>query len=303
MNIILRSFLYATLLCATSTMQAAPSPLHYAAENGLIDNLKMMLSLKCFDVNGKNNKDLTPIHLATQHNHVDCVQELITHGANVNAIETQEGLTPLHTAISINNPEIVQILLKHDADVNTTIMHTTTSQECSICGATALHLAFRLNHVECARVILDHNPNVFAMDCFSETPLHVAVRYGSIDCINLLMEHLAQKKAYIINEYGYADNKQLIAEETNIDVTSSTGCTPLHYAAFKGCIEAAKILINHGANVHARNKRNHTPRDAALITGQEIATILQAKEEVTPQNLAEAVSRLAFAQYFERYLS
>lgn len=307
MNRTLLSFLYATLLCATSTMQALPTPLHYAAKNGLIDDLKMMLSLKCFDVNGKDNKDLTPLHLATQHNHIDCVQELITHGANVNAIETQEGLTPLHTAICINNPQIVQELLNHGADVNAAVMHTIMAQEHGTCGATPLHLAVQTNNVECTRIILARNPNIFMTDCFSQTPLHVAAKNESIDCINLLMEHRNQIKEKI-RQYAHASiNEEFIEEfiagETGIDGKDGIGCTPLHYAACEGNQEVADILIKNGANVHAINKRNHTPRDAALVTGQKISVLVQAKAIITPEDVTAVAKRLAFAQYFERYLS
>ena len=60
----------------------------------------------------------TPLHLASEIRYLaDVVNELITKGANVNAL-TVNGETPLYIASRSNNIDIVKTLLNNNADVN-----------------------------------------------------------------------------------------------------------------------------------------------------------------------------------------
>lgn len=60
----------------------------------------------------------TPLHLASEIGYLaDVVNELITKGANVNAL-TVNGETPLYIASCSNNIDIVKTLLNNNADVN-----------------------------------------------------------------------------------------------------------------------------------------------------------------------------------------
>ncbi len=278
---------FITLFLITLTLSSTAMPtakvyvgtdLHIAARKGDLTWIKKLLN-DGHNIDAQDWSGATPLHIAIAHNKLDCFQEFIASNANVNIPDTKEGWTPLHTAVNINNPIMVRILLEHGA-------------------------AVMIGNAECVKMLLAHNPNIFAQDDYSQTVLHVAVRYFHADFLMLLLEHLAQKKAYIINEYGYAGNREfiteLIAEETSIDPKDNNGNTPLHYAAFKGCIQAAEILIANGANLFARNGKNQTPLDVALYAGREIASILQAKEKVTSENLTKVVERLAMAQYLEQ---
>ena len=280
--------------------------LHLAAMAGDVERLKILIGNK-WNINAQDSFGTTALHAAVGKGRLECVRELLKYGANVNTVDAVDGFTPLHAAICINNPQIVQELLNHGVDVNAAVMHTIMAQEHGTCGATPLHLAVQTNNVECTSIILAHNPNIFMTDCFSQTPLHVAAKNESIDCINLLMEHRNQIKEKI-RQYAHAIIneefiEEFIAEETDINGQDGIGCTPLHYAACEGNQEIADILIKNGANVHAINKRNHTPRDAALVTGQKISVLVQAKAIITPEDVTAVAKRLAFAQYLERYMS
>jgi ankyrin repeat protein len=50
---------------------------------------------------------------------------------------------------------------------------------------------------------------------------------------------------------------------------------PLHLASFEGKVEAVRLLLKHGANVDAHNKKGETPSQVALARGyEEIACLL-----------------------------
>ena len=52
-----------------------------------------------------------------------------------------------------------------------------------------------------------------------------------------------------------------------IDPKNNDGSTPLHWSARKGDVEAVKMLLEAGANVHARAKHGSTPLHWAAYGG------------------------------------
>ncbi len=59
----------------------------------------------------------TPLHLAAYFGYRDVAELLLTHGADVNAINSY-GRTPLHRAAFNGHQDIAKLLLKHGADIN-----------------------------------------------------------------------------------------------------------------------------------------------------------------------------------------
>jgi cytohesin len=53
--------------------------------------------------------------------------------------------------------------------------------------------------------------------------------------------------------------------------------TPLHFAASFGRLEAVKALVEHGADVSAKNSKGHTALQLAISNNQsEIAAFLRS---------------------------
>lgn len=289
----------------TATMYVGKA-LHIATGNGDLALIRKLLK-KGHNVNAQDWGGATPLHAAIGLNKLACFKEFIAHNADVNIPDTKEGWTPLLTAVNINNLTMVRILLEHGADVNAKIPPTEIAKTQGISGFAPLHLACFVGHTQCAKIILDHNPNIFARDDYSQTPLHVAVRQKNFDCIHLLMAHRAfmiekLREAYVqTNDERFL--KALIATKNYINTKDANDNTPLHYAAFEGSQEAAEILLNNGADIFARNEKKQTPLEVTLYAGQEIATILQTKEEVTVGNLSEAVDRLAMANDLKQQMA
>lgn len=51
----------------------------------------------------------------------------------------------------------------------------------------------------------------------------------------------------------------IVTVQVSLDESDEQDGTPLHYAAKKGFVGLAKILVGAGANVDARNVKNMTP--------------------------------------------
>ena len=88
----------------------------------------------------------TPLHLASEIRYLaDVVNELITKGANVNAL-TVNGETPLYIASRSNNIDIVKTLLNNNADVN-----IATNK-----GSTPIKVAYNDKYYELVNFLLEN---------------------------------------------------------------------------------------------------------------------------------------------------
>lgn len=106
---------FALPLCPLPASAEAPvvpvrPPLHWAAANGLTDIARLLIE-EGAAVNGLDNFDNTPLHLAVKH--PEMIRLLLDSGARVDA-RNAFGHTPLHLAVG--DPRAVEMLLKAGAD-------------------------------------------------------------------------------------------------------------------------------------------------------------------------------------------
>ena len=71
------------------------------------------------DPNSPNQDNQTALMLASSLGSLKIAELLISHGANVNAVESFRGQTALMWAAAENHPEIVDLLLAHHAGCQT----------------------------------------------------------------------------------------------------------------------------------------------------------------------------------------
>ncbi|KAG8232645.1 hypothetical protein J437_LFUL012605, partial [Ladona fulva] len=93
------------------------SAIHYAAEQGQIEALKMLLSAGCrVDVGDTDN--VTPLHLAAARDHPEAVELLLSCGAKVNRRTAGDRTSALHLAASRGLCDVVGVLLAGGANVD-----------------------------------------------------------------------------------------------------------------------------------------------------------------------------------------
>lgn len=113
------------------------------------------------------------------------------------------------------------------------------------------------------------------------TPLHLAAHFGKTPVVRLLLNKGAQANALSANAMqnsalhaaaaGRAAEagRLLIDHGANVDARQHGGWTPLHAAAQNGDIAFAGMLLEAGASVHVRADNQQRPLDLALIKGQQ----------------------------------
>jgi ankyrin repeat protein len=82
------------------------------------DNFHPLLTsnAKCVDINARNHKDQTAMHIAINKGYIKVVRTLLKLGAQTN-VQDSEGDTPLHDAISKRFDGILEMLLDANASV------------------------------------------------------------------------------------------------------------------------------------------------------------------------------------------
>ena len=179
------------------------------------DNMDMIRTLinAGGDVNSKNIKWNTPLHIAARADHVMVALHLIRSGANPNTVSKDNG-TPLHIAVKHNNIDTVDVLLQH-ADI------TRTDRQYSTC----LHVAVENGHFDVVKTLIGCERSceleVNRKNNRGLTAIHMATIQDDVDIVKALLDH----------------------EKIDADILSDDGLTALHMAITGRNIKITKALM------------------------------------------------------------
>ena len=291
------------------------TPLHQAARNADVDQVKTQLAQACVDVNLVNRYGFTPLHYAARVGSPEIARLLLQAGAKLDA-DMGDQVTPLHEAAGKGKIAVVQLLLAAGADIN---MGDRTHM-------TPLIDAVHAGSVETAKFLLEHGADVHKAT-WRESPLSAAVSKGTPAMVALLIGAGADVNTEAIGgeqtqprpmidiaaERGDAEIlRQLISAGAKIDGGSkrtgvalegavkgghleairlllTAGADPgarsaygedtlLHMAAEKGQLDAMKLLLDAGAAVNAEGSQKETPLHVAVRSGRlEAVNLLIAR--------------------------
>ncbi|MGB7931138.1 MAG: ankyrin repeat domain-containing protein, partial [Gammaproteobacteria bacterium] len=93
----------------------ATEPLEQATLKGHAETIKGLIA-QGKDINARNIRGQTSLHLATTKGNSDVVQLLLESGAEVDAVATNSGCTSLHYAASLGHVELCELLVRYGAD-------------------------------------------------------------------------------------------------------------------------------------------------------------------------------------------
>ncbi|KAM4624549.1 poly [ADP-ribose] polymerase tankyrase-2 [Polymixia lowei] len=193
---------------------------------------------------------------------------LLRKGANVNE-KTKDLLTPLHLASEKSHNDVIEVLVKHEAKVNAV----------DNLGQTALHRAAHCGHLQTCRLLLNSGCDPFLMSLQGFSPsqlgnesvqeiLQEGVLIGNSDVDRQLLE---------ASKSGDLETVKKLCTVQNVNCRDVEGrqSTPLHFAAGYNRLAVVEFLLQHGADVHAKDKGGLVPLHNACSYGHyEVAELL-----------------------------
>ncbi|XP_041862425.1 espin-like protein [Melanotaenia boesemani] len=170
-------------------------PAHYAAANGDLTCLKLLIQGSPRCVNHQTGIGATPLYLACQEGHLHVVEYLMKDcGADVH-LRAHDGMTCLHAAAHMGHQAVVVWLV-----TCTQVDLSCQDRE----GATALHFAASRGH-RCILEKLLHVGSKVIKDHWGGTPLHDAAENGELECCKILLANQANPTDQDIDGFTAAD--------------------------------------------------------------------------------------------------
>uniref|UniRef100_A0A665VYG3 Poly [ADP-ribose] polymerase n=1 Tax=Echeneis naucrates TaxID=173247 RepID=A0A665VYG3_ECHNA len=193
---------------------------------------------------------------------------LLRKGANVND-KTKELLTPLHLAAEKGHNDVIEVLVKHEAKVNA-VDHL---------GQTALHRAARRGHLQTCRLLLNAGGNPLLPSLQGLSPSQL----GNKGVQEILQDGLLLRNSEVDRQLleasrsGDLETVKRLCSVQNVNCRDVEGrqSTPLHFAAGYNRLAVVQFLLQHGADVHAKDKGGLVPLHNACSYGHyEVAELL-----------------------------
>jgi len=270
--------------------------LHWAALNGDMTSLNLLLAAKVKLEPLTRLGSYTPLHLASSRGNAAAVARLLEAGSKPGAV-TATGVQPLHLAAQAGNAEAVKALLDRGADVNA---RDTTH------GRTPLIFAASNNRVEAMKVLLAKGADLkiatTVVDYRERSATDTQARQARDRAITAATGR-ATNSGLNINDPpptgqtgGVGGGGQAAAAPraggagagpaggsrapTDIEqIGRQGGFTALHYAVRDGYAEAAVVLLDAGVDINRPTDGDRSsPMVVAAINGQyDLAMTLLAK--------------------------
>ncbi|MBM62365.1 MAG: hypothetical protein CL484_05395 [Acidobacteria bacterium] len=254
---------------AEETLVGGFTPLLFAARHGDIDTARVLLEYGA-DVNDRSPDGASALVIAVHSGHGSFAAFLLEQGANPNAAGS--GYTALHAAVLTGDSVVVEELLDYgarpDPQVTLATRVTRNGQVLMLgehlLGATPFALAAKFTEVAIMQALLDAGADVHLPLKTGWTPLMLASgaswRYAVWDRRDRALAKAPgfQRQMYDENT-TYAAVQMLLDRGSDVNAVDEDLNTALHHVVNKGFDRVVELLINHGADFSAVNRRGQTP--------------------------------------------
>jgi ankyrin repeat protein len=254
-------------LSAGVLVQAADDPALVRAARAADARAVAALIRQKADVNAVAIDGTTALHWAVRADDLETVDALIRAGAQVKAA-SRHGVTPLYIAADQGNAAMIRRLIAAGGDANGT----------DISGETVLMAAVRSGSADAVRTLLDAGAQVDAAEPqVGHTALMWAVREDRPELVSLLLARGASLESKTRTgarpaarppgagggSHGVGIVRGGVPPQGEQPPVPG-GMTALSFAAREGRLEAARLLLDAGADVNAREANGISPLVMAI---------------------------------------
>ncbi len=231
------------------------------------------------------------------------VAEMLAQGADAGK-PALGGDTPLMCAVIARKAEVVKLLLDKGADAN--------AKDAS--GLTALMMAARFGNIEATELLLVHGADRSLKNARGMTALDFALRAGigpDGEVVKLLestkpvkIDPVVVRQAEFVRAIvGGADANrvaELLAQGADASRPDRYGRLPLHVAIFANKPGVVQLLLDKGADVHAKSYGNTALMVAANSGRTEVIKLLLAKGMDVNEKAAGGFTALDWAVFHNK---
>jgi ankyrin repeat protein len=277
-------------------LMSGETPLMEASRRGNLATVRVLLSKNANPNARESNGGQNALMWAVSQRQSAVVEELIKHGADVQA-GSKSGFTPLMFAAQQGDDDSARILLRAGAKPNDAQPKT---------GFTPLMIASAMANTKAVDVLLDNGADPNLADANGYTSLHRVVRdsdYGInlaakgeiLTIVKSLLKHGANPNARLVQDKEKAaeeiknGNVAIEGKRTavTVDEIILQGATPLFLAAEVNNLDVIKTLVDAGADPLIPSDRGTTPLMMAAGAGTDVQREREPEERATAVETAK----------------
>jgi ankyrin repeat protein len=245
------------------------SPLHWAVRADELEVASLLLDAGA-DAAAQNRLGLTPLSLAAVNGNAAMIRRLLDLGADALGVG-RTGETMLMVATRSGSADAVRALLERGADPNVTEPQL---------QLTALMLAAEAGATGAVRVLLEHGANIHARSRAGAVPARRMPCIGRTGCgshgVGIVRGGLPDQgyqppipgdmtPLMFAAREGHVDAARLLVDAgADVHAVDRNGITPLFMAIGSNRLPAARLLVERGANIQAKDRYGRTPLFAAV---------------------------------------